>query len=174
MLENSINRDLWLENNNVTDIPNLNSTLMTSSDKRIELIWSNLSYTITERSSNPFERLCKRKNGTNRTRQLIKNLNGRVVSGQLTGILGPSGAGKTTLIECLAGRRRNGVSGQIFANYRGFVKYLFSFLFIFFRMKSLFKPSLFIRLCYNLQQMRCNNELSLVHFCKQITGYCIS
>jgi ABC-type multidrug transport system ATPase subunit len=131
ILENLINRDLWLENNNVTDIQNLDSTLKTSSDKRIELIWRNLSYTITEQKLNLFERLCKSKSGTNRTRQLIKNLNGRVVSGQLTGILGPSGAGKTTLIECLAGRRRNGVSGQIFANYRGFVSYLFSFYFYF-------------------------------------------
>jgi ABC-type glutathione transport system ATPase component len=137
MLENSINRDLFLENNNVTDIPNLNSTLKTSSDKRIELIWRNLSYSITEQNFNPFESLCKRKSGTNRTRQLIKSLNGRVVSGQLTGILGPSGAGKTTLIECLAGRRRNGVSGQIFANYRGFATYLFSFYF--FPIISLFK-----------------------------------
>lgn len=50
----------------------------------------------------------------NRQRQTIfSNLNGCVKSGQLTAILGPSGAGKTTFLKCLTNSITKGVSGSI-------------------------------------------------------------
>lgn len=50
----------------------------------------------------------------NKQRQVIfSNLNGCVKSGQLTAILGPSGAGKTTFLKCLTNSIVKGVSGSI-------------------------------------------------------------
>jgi ABC-type multidrug transport system ATPase subunit len=80
--------------------------------KKIELIWNNLSYNIR-----PFSHTLKFWKRTNIP--LLRNLSGKIESGRLTAIIGPSGAGKTTLIECLAGRRRIGVTGDIFVNGTG-------------------------------------------------------
>lgn len=44
---------------------------------------------------------------------IFSNLNGCVKSGQLTAILGPSGAGKTTFLKCLTNSISKGVSGSI-------------------------------------------------------------
>ena len=77
--------------------------------KDFELIWSNLSYTIQTHSH-------RWKFWQTKETQLLRSLSGRIKSGQLTAIIGPSGAGKTTLIECLAGRRRIGVTGDIVVN----------------------------------------------------------
>jgi hypothetical protein len=46
-------------------------------------------------------------------RTIFSNLNGCVKSGQLTAILGPSGAGKTTFLKCLTNGITKGVSGSI-------------------------------------------------------------
>ena len=44
---------------------------------------------------------------------ILDNLNGSVKSGQVTAILGPSGAGKTSLLGCLTGKNKSGVSGCV-------------------------------------------------------------
>lgn len=44
---------------------------------------------------------------------IFSNLNGCVRSGQLTAILGPSGAGKTTFLKCLTNSIVKGVSGSM-------------------------------------------------------------
>lgn len=91
----------------------------------VRLVWHNLSYIIKE--GGKFN--CKR---SIIKRPLIKNLNGSIHDGQLTAIIGPSGAGKTTLIECLAGRRIKGVKGDICVKYSGYVihwKIIAKFLF---------------------------------------------
>jgi len=46
-------------------------------------------------------------------RVIFGNLNGCIKSGQLTAILGPSGAGKTTFLKCLTNSIVKGVSGSI-------------------------------------------------------------
>lgn len=51
---------------------------------------------------------------TGKPRKLIfSQLNGCIKSGQLTAILGPSGAGKTTFLKCLTNSISNGVTGTI-------------------------------------------------------------
>ena len=69
-------------------------TTKTDSTDRLQLNWRRLSY--------------KTNNKT-----ILDEVNGEIISGQFTGILGPSGSGKTTLIECLAGKRRTGLSGRV-------------------------------------------------------------
>lgn len=44
---------------------------------------------------------------------ILNDLNGSVRSGQVTAILGPSGAGKTSLLGCLTGKKKSGVSGSV-------------------------------------------------------------
>lgn len=44
---------------------------------------------------------------------ILDSLNGAVKSGQVTAILGPSGAGKTSLLGCLTGKHKSGVSGCV-------------------------------------------------------------
>lgn len=45
--------------------------------------------------------------------KILDNLCGSVKSGQVTAILGPSGAGKTSLLGCLTGKNKSGVSGCV-------------------------------------------------------------
>ncbi|KAF9533605.1 hypothetical protein CPB83DRAFT_783282 [Crepidotus variabilis] len=78
--------------------------------------WSGLSYTIPG-SRSTFSGLRKRKdrvNDINTDNVILDNVNGTVRPGQMMAILGPSGAGKTSLIEILAGKNKSGiVTGRI-------------------------------------------------------------
>jgi len=69
----------------------------------VELIWKNVTSTIT---------VGRRKK---KTRKLLNNVSGYVRPGQLLAIMGPSGAGKTTMLNLLAGRSYNQqISGMLF------------------------------------------------------------
>ncbi|CAH0714230.1 unnamed protein product, partial [Brenthis ino] len=48
-----------------------------------------------------------------KTRQILKNVSGIFKSGQLTAIMGPSGAGKTSLLNALTGFSIKGVQGKL-------------------------------------------------------------
>lgn len=126
MLHNGIDGDSNANNNIETITSHYYKSREEGLKKRIELVWSDLSYTITTSNDNPINKCFKRKRGSE-SRKLIKSLNGSIVSGKLTAIMGPSGAGKTTLIECLAARRKTGVDGKISANFYGFVHTLHSY-----------------------------------------------
>lgn len=116
MLESNENYILN-NNNNIKITPNCNLS-QDLSEKSIELFWQNLTYIIDETVNQTFsQKYSFRK--VKKTKHLIKNLSGSIVSGKLTGILGPNGAGKSTLMECLAGKRKYGFSGQIVVNYKG-------------------------------------------------------
>uniref|UniRef100_A0A8C4XBV2 ATP-binding cassette sub-family G member 4-like n=1 Tax=Erpetoichthys calabaricus TaxID=27687 RepID=A0A8C4XBV2_ERPCA len=47
---------------------------------------------------------------------ILKDLSGKFCSGELIGIMGICGAGKSTLMDILAGMRKKGVEGQILVN----------------------------------------------------------
>jgi ABC-type multidrug transport system ATPase subunit len=50
------------------------------------------------------------------TKQLLANCSGKLVSGQCVGILGGSGAGKTSLLNVLAGRSQANITGHVLIN----------------------------------------------------------
>ncbi|KAG9509264.1 ATP-binding cassette sub-family G member 1, partial [Fragariocoptes setiger] len=107
----------------------------TTNGGHFEIRWSNLNYqvepkwyakltggssnnTTTQQSSISNTTFSaqhnKQQQATNSNNKLIlNNLNGSVKSGQVTAILGPSGAGKTSLLGCLTGKNKAGVSGTI-------------------------------------------------------------
>ncbi|CAF4586381.1 unnamed protein product [Rotaria sp. Silwood2] len=47
---------------------------------------------------------------------LLDNISGQLHSGEIVALMGPSGCGKTTLLNILAGRNLDGVSGNIWLN----------------------------------------------------------
>ncbi|CAF3559641.1 unnamed protein product [Adineta steineri] len=55
-------------------------------------------------------------------RTLLDNVSGQVHPGQLVALMGPSGCGKTTLLNTLAGRSLNGVTGNIWLNHQRYEK----------------------------------------------------
>ncbi|KAB7501617.1 ABC transporter G family member 22 [Armadillidium nasatum] len=50
------------------------------------------------------------------SKRILKGVSGRFLSGQISAILGPSGAGKTTLMNILAGHKKMKISGEILVN----------------------------------------------------------
>lgn len=47
------------------------------------------------------------------SREILKGLSGGLKSGQMVALMGPSGAGKTCLLECISGIRLTGIGGQL-------------------------------------------------------------
>ncbi|KAF9265883.1 hypothetical protein L218DRAFT_997259 [Marasmius fiardii PR-910] len=73
--------------------------------------WNNISYVI--RGSQAW---FKRKNAEaiSNDKVVLDAVSGRVLPGQMMAILGPSGAGKTSLVEILAGKQKSGtMTGQV-------------------------------------------------------------
>uniref|UniRef100_A0A6G1SGU7 ATP-binding cassette sub-family G member 1 n=1 Tax=Aceria tosichella TaxID=561515 RepID=A0A6G1SGU7_9ACAR len=52
-------------------------------------------------------------NASRETITILRNVNGSFKSGELTAIMGPSGAGKTSLLNILSRRREDGFTGQL-------------------------------------------------------------
>ncbi|KAL7639014.1 UNVERIFIED_CONTAM: hypothetical protein RMT77_010548 [Armadillidium vulgare] len=72
---------------------------MSSNNTRINVKFSELTYSISKGEEN-----------------ILNGVSGRFLSGQLSAILGPSGAGKTTLMNILAGYKTRRTSGDILVN----------------------------------------------------------
>ena len=49
-------------------------------------------------------------------KQILRNINGHVSSGQMLAIIGPSGSGKTTTLDVLAGRRAAEPNASVLLN----------------------------------------------------------
>ncbi|KAJ8922661.1 hypothetical protein NQ315_007693 [Exocentrus adspersus] len=68
---------------------------------KVDLAFSNLTYTVRQGKKDKI---------------ILKNVSGRLRSGELCAIMGPSGAGKSTLLNILTGYKTEGMNGQILMN----------------------------------------------------------
>ena len=81
-----------------------------SSIEPIDIVFQNLSYTVKDEVQSKI-------NKKEIQKIILNNLNGYFSHCKLTGIIGPSGAGKTSLIEILSGQSKTGtVTGNLFLN----------------------------------------------------------
>lgn len=83
-----------------------------------EIVWLNFTYSV---EPNIFEdprwgRINKLFHKHHRT--ILKGLSGGLKSGQMVALMGPSGAGKTCLLECISGIRFTGIGGKMFLRGR--------------------------------------------------------
>ncbi|KAI1286417.1 ABC transporter G family member 7 [Halotydeus destructor] len=76
------------------------------------VLWDKLSFSVLDRVSD-------------RKKEILVNQCGHVTSGTMTAILGPSGAGKTTLLNCITGKLKDGVTGQVMVKGRDKLKISF-------------------------------------------------
>lgn len=97
---------------------------LAAKNEHFEIRWNNLTYQVEPKwYQQRWQSLSNRgesNGGKQRKTRILDNLNGSVKSGQVTAILGPSGAGKTSLLGCLTGKNKSGVAGsvQILSNRR--------------------------------------------------------
>jgi ABC-type multidrug transport system ATPase subunit len=84
-----------------------------SKDEHITMEWEDINFSVITKDS--------RRGGT-KNNKILKNVNGRAESGQLLAIMGPTGCGKTSLLNVLAARVPSGgksaskLSGNILIN----------------------------------------------------------
>ena len=63
--------------------------------------WKELSYVVVEKTdSGP-------------VKKILNKVSGFFESGQITAIMGPSGCGKSSLLGCISGNKKKGVTGSI-------------------------------------------------------------
>ena len=81
-----------------------------SINEPIDIVFQNLFYTVPDTVQSKLQKTVIKK-------LILNNLSGYFTHGRLTGIMGPSGAGKTSLIEILSGQSKQGeVIGNIYLN----------------------------------------------------------
>ncbi|RDX52876.1 ABC transporter [Lentinus brumalis] len=73
----------------------------------VAVAWMDVSYFVTT-STSGFSLRRRGKGSTDNQKVILDNVSGRVVPGEMMAILGPSGAGKTTLIDILAQKHKSG------------------------------------------------------------------
>ncbi|XP_054167692.1 ATP-binding cassette sub-family G member 1-like [Oppia nitens] len=128
-------------------------------NNKLSLYWCRLTYKVSDKTTTSSSSSSKSNTGNNNNNKcglktIVNDMNGQMSSGSLTGILGPSGAGKTTLIECLAGRRLAGLTGRVWA-------------------KSTAKKKVKLRIAYNAQSDSLINELTVeeaLRYASQLTS----
>ena len=76
----------------------------------VDVVFQNLSYTVKDKVQS-------RKQKKEIKKLILDNLTGSFLQSKLTGIMGPSGAGKTSLMEVLSGQSKTGVvTGNLYLN----------------------------------------------------------
>ncbi|RWS21047.1 ABC transporter sub-family G-like protein 1, partial [Leptotrombidium deliense] len=84
-----------------------------SQENDFEIIWEDVKFIV---NNSIFTRLGKRLQGLKgvpKKMTILHGINGRIRSGELMALMGPSGAGKTTLMESIVGKREYGKSGDV-------------------------------------------------------------
>src|SRR5689334_8386219 len=64
-----------------------------------EVIWKDLSYIVSQNMI--------------RKKTILDGVSGFFRSGQLMAVMGPSGCGKSSLLGCISGAKRKGVTGSV-------------------------------------------------------------
>ena len=82
--------------NDMTNNNNINDNQMNG---YFEVVWKDLSYKVRHQLI--------------RHKIILNNISGYYRSGEIMAIMGPSGCGKSSLLACLSGSKRKGVSGSI-------------------------------------------------------------
>ncbi|KAG2354669.1 hypothetical protein BDR07DRAFT_1428658 [Suillus spraguei] len=72
----------------------------------VSVRWSDISYIVQSPKNSPSSLIAKSTIRGEKT--ILNSVSGSIESGQLMAILGPSGAGKTTLVELIAGKTKSG------------------------------------------------------------------
>lgn len=75
-----------------------------SKDEHITIEWSNLNYSVITKDSKKGSKTGLKNN------RILRDVNGRAESGQLLAIMGPTGSGKTSMLNVLAARVGSGGS----------------------------------------------------------------
>ncbi|XP_067141644.1 protein white-like [Centruroides vittatus] len=106
----------------------------------INLTWENLNVEIKDKS------LLKNDKGNHENRKILNNMSGSVHSGMLLAVMGGSGAGKSTFLNCLADRNCKGlsVSGKITVNghaHKNYIRAISAYV----QQDDLFLPGLTVR-----------------------------
>lgn len=103
---------IQLENRVMADAKELEMKFLTDTPSDISLVWRHLTYGFGQKSW--FQSDNKTKTIPSAQHAIVKNQSGYIRSGELVAIIGPSGAGKTTFLECLTGRRQRGLHGTVY------------------------------------------------------------
>ena len=74
------------------------------SNLEIYVSWKNLSFKVVDPKDKKKRKI------------ILNDLNGCVKPGELVAVIGPSGSGKSSFLNCIAGRNTEGVTGEILFN----------------------------------------------------------
>ncbi|KAG9510084.1 ATP-binding cassette sub-family G member 1 [Fragariocoptes setiger] len=83
--------------------------------EQFEIRWRNLTLKVDNEQwlARAKDRLFNRNESRDTSKTILNSISGSIRSGQLTAILGPSGSGKSSLLNCLFRNQTNGVTGSI-------------------------------------------------------------
>ena len=82
----------------------MNSPEKTKNKLNIYISWKNLSFSVPHPKNSKL------------TKYILHDLSGHVSPGELVAVIGPSGSGKSSFLNCIAGRNIDGVTGDILFN----------------------------------------------------------
>lgn len=74
----------------------------------VSVVWRSINYSVPSSSSGLFKKKTAGEAVEPAEKHILTDLSGQVTAGEMLAILGPSGAGKTTLIEILGGKNKLG------------------------------------------------------------------
>lgn len=106
-------------NNSANRASSISRTSSRNVDERVSLKWENLTYETTVKDTDKSTLLGP---VVYKNKKILKGLSGSAESGQLLAILGPTGCGKTSLLNVLAarvpsgGQKFNKLTGDIYMN----------------------------------------------------------